>query len=97
MCGAAEPALYEIHIQGYLDDHRIRRFAGMEATRLSNGVTVLAGPVADQAALHGLLHRVRDLGAPLLLVRHMAYDSPRCSANAASLQNEVREKGQYNQ
>lgn len=96
MPGPDEPAFYEIHIQGYLDDHRSRQFAGMVSTRLPDGVMVLAGPVADQAALHGLLGRVRDLGAPLLLVRQLTYAIPRCSANAASFQNEEREKGQSN-
>ena len=66
-----EPAVYEIHIQGYLDRRRVRQFDGMTATRLPDGVTALVGPVADQAALYGLLGRIRDLGAPLLLVRRV--------------------------
>lgn len=69
MTNMSEPAVYEIHIAGYLDRRRVRQFGGMTATRLPGGVTALVGPVADQAALYGLLGRIRDLGAPLLLVR----------------------------
>ena len=69
MSNMSEPAVYEIHIDGYLDRRRARQFDGMTATRLPGGVTALVGPVADQAALYGLLGRIRDLGSPLLLVR----------------------------
>ena len=54
-----------------LDRHWSAWFEGLELRREPGGVTVLAGPVADQAALHGLLVKVRDLGLPLLSVRRI--------------------------
>jgi len=66
--GQCEPGLYEIRIQGQLDDRWAARFEGMTLTRTDNGDTLLIGPVVDQAALHGLLRKVRDLGMPLLWV-----------------------------
>ena len=63
-----EPGLYEIRIKGHLDDGRAAWFEGLTLTREDNGDTLLAGPVVDQAALYGLLRRVRDLGMPLISV-----------------------------
>ena len=63
-----EPGLYEIRIQGHLDDRWAVRFEGLTLTREGSGDTLLAGPVVDQAALHGLLRQVRDLGMPLISV-----------------------------
>ena len=60
---------YEIRLQGHLDERRLRRFEGLTATLLPNGETVLTGPITDQAALHGILGRIRDMGIPLLEVR----------------------------
>ncbi len=60
--------LYEIRIQGHLDDRRAAWFEGLTLTREANGDTLLSGPVVDQAALHGLLRKVRDLGMPLISV-----------------------------
>lgn len=58
---------YEIRLHGRLDPRWSARFDGMTLTT-GDGDTLLAGPVVDQAALHGLLHKVRDLGLPLLSV-----------------------------
>ena len=66
-----EPGLYEIRIKGLLADRWAARFEGMTLTREANGDTLLAGSVADQAALHGLLRKVRDLGMPLISVTRM--------------------------
>lgn len=66
-----ETAVYEIRIQGYLDSQRASRFEGMIITSLPEGVTLLAGPMVDQAALFGLLNRIRDLGIPLLSVQRI--------------------------
>jgi hypothetical protein len=66
--GQSEPGLYEIRIQGQLDDRWATRFEDMTLTRTDNGDTLLTGPVVDQAALHGLLRKVRDLGMPLISV-----------------------------
>jgi hypothetical protein len=63
-----EPGLYEIRIKGHLDDRWATWFVGLTLTREDNGETLLSGPVVDQAALHGLLRKVRDLGMPLLSV-----------------------------
>jgi hypothetical protein len=56
---------YEIRVQGRLDDRWAAWFDGLDLTRTDDGATVLRGPVTDQAALHGLLHKLRDLGVPL--------------------------------
>ena len=63
-----EPGLYEIRIKGHLADRWAKWFEGLTITREENGDTLLAGPVVDQAALFGLLRKVRDLGMPLLSV-----------------------------
>jgi hypothetical protein len=70
--GAANsPGWYEIRLQGHLDARWAAWFDGMTLTREGDGTTHLRGPVADQAALHGLLQRVRDLGLSLLAVRQI--------------------------
>jgi len=61
----SESNLYEIRLQGHLDKRWTDWFDGLTITLEDNGDTVLAGPVVDQAALHGLLKKVRDLGLPL--------------------------------
>jgi hypothetical protein len=63
-----EPELYEIRLKGHLDDRWADWFEGLSFTHESNGTTILCGPVVDQAALHGLLKKVRYLGIPLLSV-----------------------------
>ena len=63
-----QPQCYQIRFKGHLDAQWADRFEGLAITLEDNGVTLLTGPVADQAALHGLLRKVRDLGLPLLSV-----------------------------
>jgi len=63
-----EPGLYEIRIKGHLDARWADRFGNMTITLAENGETLLTGSVIDQAALHGLLKKVRDLGLPLVSV-----------------------------
>lgn len=60
--------LYEIRIKGHLDNRWADWFEGLTITREANGETRLTGPVADQAALHGLLRKVRDLSMLLVSV-----------------------------
>jgi hypothetical protein len=64
-----EGGSYEIRVQGHLNARWITWFDGLCLTHQSDGTTVLHGTVADQAALHGLLGKVRDLGLPLIAVR----------------------------
>ena len=66
-----EPELYEIRIKGHLANRWASWFEGLTITALDNGETLLTGPVIDQAALYGLLKKVRDLGMPLLSVIHV--------------------------
>ena len=58
--------VYQIRIEGHLDPQWMEWFGGMTITPEDNGDTLLTGPVEDQAALHGLLKKVRDLGIPLI-------------------------------
>lgn len=69
MSKAEPPAHYEITVKGVLDPRWSAWFDGLQLTSDPAGRTTIAGPVTDQAALHGLLERIRDLGLPLLGVR----------------------------
>ena len=60
--------VYQLRVKGHLDPRWADWFEGMTVTAEDNGDTHVTGPVIDQAALHGLLKRVRDLGLPLLSV-----------------------------
>jgi hypothetical protein len=63
-----EPRLYEIRVKGHLADRWINWLEGLTITLEENGNTLLIGSVVDQAALYGLLRKVRDLGMPLISV-----------------------------
>jgi hypothetical protein len=63
---------YCIRVSGHLDDRWSDWFDGLVIQRRDDGTTVLIGPIADQAALHGVLARIRDLGLPLLSVNRVA-------------------------
>ena len=64
-----EGGSYEIQIKGHLNARWADWFDGLTLTHESDGTTVLSGSVVDQAALHGLLGKVRDLGLPLIAVQ----------------------------
>jgi len=63
--------IYQIRIRGHLDSHWTNWFGNMTISLENNGDTIVTGPVVDQAALHGLLKRVRDLGMPLISVNQI--------------------------
>ena len=67
--GPDQPMIYQIRPKGQLDARWADWFGGMAVDLTEDGHTLLTGPVADQAALHGLLKKVRDLGLPLLAVQ----------------------------
>jgi hypothetical protein len=62
---------YEIHVEGYLGKNAAVWFDGFEVEHAANGETILRGTILDQAALHGVLNRIRDLGLILTLVQQM--------------------------
>ena len=64
---------YEIRVAGHLDDHWAATLDDLTLIRLDDGTTSLTGPLIDQAQLHGVLARIRDLGVPLLTLRTVFY------------------------
>jgi len=66
-----DPGEYEIRLRGHLDDRWAAWFDGLCLTNESDGTTTIRGPVVDQAALHGLLQKLRDTGLALLSVTHV--------------------------
>ena len=65
---SSQPMVYQIRLKGHLGSQWTDWFEGLTITLKDNGDTLLTGPVIDQAALHGLLKKVRDLGLPLVSV-----------------------------
>lgn len=66
-----EQTLYEIKVKGYLDSHWSEWFGGLTMAYDKSGHTTLSGPVADQAALHGLLNKIGDMNLPLISVKRI--------------------------
>jgi hypothetical protein len=64
----SQPMVYQIRVKGHLGSQWQDWFGGLTVTLEDNGETLLTGPVVDQAALHGLIKKVRDLGMPLVSV-----------------------------
>jgi hypothetical protein len=71
---ATNAQFYEIRLMGHLGPRWGHQFEGLTITLEDDGNTLLSGPVADQAALHGLLRKVRDLGMPLVSVVQIQSD-----------------------
>lgn len=67
---------YELRVEGHLDARWAAWFDGLTLTHETGGTTNLRGPVVDQAALHGLLLKIRDLGVPLISVTQIEPDQP---------------------
>jgi hypothetical protein len=76
-----EPGRYEIRLRGHLDQRWAAWFDGLSLSRETDGTTIIHGPVADQAALHGLLQKVRDTGLPLVLVTCVERDPAEMPGN----------------
>ena len=68
--------LYEIRVKGRLGSRWSAWFDGLSVASEADGTTVIRGPVVDQAALHGLLQRLRDVGIPLVSLTQLAPDAP---------------------
>jgi len=69
--GSGQPAIYKIILRGQLSDQWSDWFDGFTITLDERGQTILAGPVVDQAALHGVLKKIRDLGIVLISVNRI--------------------------
>ena len=69
--GGPAAGRYEIRLQGRLHERWAAWFDGLSVRQADDGTTVISGSIADQAALHGLLQRVRDLGLPLISVERV--------------------------
>ena len=85
----SQPPVYEIRIEGHLGSQWTDWFDGLTITLEDNGETLLTGPVLDQAALHGLLKKVRDLGMPLVSVIQVQFNEthPYCSKKGDKNEN----------
>ena len=94
MPGPDQPSVFQIRIKGHLDPQWADWFDGMAMTPEEDGDTLLTGPVADQAALHGLIRKVRDLGIPLVSIQAVPPDLPsrRLTARTIDKMNEDIEK-----
>jgi len=82
---------YEIRFQGHLHSRWASWFDGLNVTDESDGITLVQGPVADQAALHGLLRKLHDLGLPLLSVTRIGPEQPEAPATASSSLTSTKE------
>ncbi|HMN60784.1 MAG TPA: hypothetical protein PJ988_10495 [Anaerolinea sp.] len=69
-----QPPIYQIRVEGHLGSQWTDWFEGLTITLHKEGDTIISGPVADQAALHGLLKKIRDSGLSLVSVFRVQYD-----------------------
>ena len=83
---SSQSMVYKIRIEGHLGNHWTDQFGGLTITREENGDTLLTGPVVDQAALFGLLKKIRDLGVPLVSVNRIKPGKPdKTKSNSESI------------
>ena len=82
------PQYYEIKIRGHLDPSWSDRFGGLQLTHLEGNETLLSGPLPDQAALHGLLERIRDLNLTLVSV---TCGGPSAAPSSAAIHDQNQE------
>ena len=75
---------YTIRLLGHLDEHWFRRFSGLTLTHTADGETVISAAALDQAALHAILNRVRDLGLELIAVQRDPPEAPVAAGDALS-------------
>ena len=86
----ANAPYYEIRLKGHLEARWVKWFDGLAITLDENGNTLLSGPVDDQAALHGLLKKVRDLGMPLVSVSPVEPGTPTTLGTGQADQSDVK-------
>ena len=79
-----EPSLYQIRLKGHLGPRWAAYFDGFTLTNSENGEALLTGVITDQAALHGVLAKIRDLGLPLLSVNRLAFGEASDDADSES-------------
>jgi hypothetical protein len=85
--------LYEITVRGHLGPHRLQAFESLSVTLKASGETTIAVRIADQAALYGLLIRIRDLGVSLLSVRCIECEDGKADMPANRCRSEVNKNG----
>jgi hypothetical protein len=88
-----QPIVYHIRIKGHLSRQWTDWFGGLFITLEDNGDTLLTGPVVDQAALHGVLRKLRDLGMPLLSVTHVDRDQTDAASGKQYIDGRSGEQG----
>jgi len=91
----AQPMVYQIRIKGHLGREWADWFEGLTITALDNGNTLLTGALVDQAELHGLLRKIRDIGIPLLSVvrvKHGQADAPDLKQSIENNEMMIEEK-----
>ena len=87
---ASNAQYYEIRLEGHLEARWVKWFDGLSITLEEDGDTLLTGPVIDQAALHGLLKKVRDLGLPLVSVSPVEPGTPTTLGTGQTDQSDVK-------
>jgi len=86
----SQPQIYQIRVKGHLGQQWIDWFDGLSITLEEDGDTLITGPVIDQAALHGLLKKVRDLGMPLVSVSPLEYGPSTTLGTGKADQSDVK-------